>query len=71
MNTIQVYERNVYGRSTIYPTGEEAPILQALTGRKTLTTADLCHLNNLGHEIEVVPDPSSSVTKYTAHALNR
>jgi hypothetical protein len=68
---LQVYERNVYGRSTIYPTGEEAPILQALTGRKTLTTADLCHLNNLGHEIDFVMDPESAMARHAAHTLNR
>jgi hypothetical protein len=68
---LQVYERNVYGRSTIYPTGDEAPILQALTGRKTLTTADLCHLNNLGHEIDFVMDPESAMARHVAHTLNR
>jgi len=68
---LQVYERNVYGRSTIYPTGEEAPILQALTGRKTLTTADLCHLNNLGHEIDFVMDPESAMARHAAYTLNR
>jgi hypothetical protein len=68
---IQVFERNVYGRSTIYPTGDEAPILQALTGRKTLTTADLCHLHNLGHEIDFVMDPESAMARHAAHTLNR
>jgi hypothetical protein len=66
---LQVYERNVYGRSTIYPTGEEAPILQALTGRKTLDMPDLRNLQHLGFEIAFVPDPKSAVAKYTAHAL--
>jgi hypothetical protein len=68
---LQVYERNVYGRSTIYPTGEEGPILQALTGRKTLDMPDLRNLQHLGFEIAFVPDPDSAVAKYTAHALNR
>lgn len=68
---LQVYERNVYGRSTIYPTGEEAPILQALTGRKTLDMPDLRNLQHLGFEIAFVPDPDSAVAKYTAHALTR
>jgi hypothetical protein len=67
---LQVYERNVYGRSTIYPTGEEAPILQALTGRKTLDMPDLRNLQHLGFEIAFVPDPNSAMAKHTALRLS-
>jgi hypothetical protein len=68
---LQVYERNVYGRSTIYPTGEMAHHLRVLTGRKTLTTQDLCILNELGHEIDFVLDPDSAMARHAAHTLNR
>jgi len=69
MNTIQVFERNVYGRQSIYPTGIDGPIVAALTGRRTLTMADLRNLQHLGHEIEFVPDPESAMARYTKHAL--
>jgi hypothetical protein len=69
MTTIQIFERNVYGRSTIYPTGELAPYIQSLTGKTTLDPRDLRNLQHLGHEIEVVPDPSSSVTRYVTRTL--
>lgn len=69
MTTIQVFERNVYGRPTIYPTGELGPYIQALTRRTTLDTRDLINLQHLGHEIEFVPDPESAMARYTKHAL--
>lgn len=69
MNTIQVFERNVYGRQSIYPTGELAPFIQALTGKITLDAQDLRNLQHLGHEIEFVPDPESAMARYTKHAL--
>ena len=66
---IQVFERNVYGRATIYPTGHLAPYIQCLTGKTTLDPQDLRNLQHLGHEIEVVPDPSSAVSKYVTQTL--
>ena len=69
MNPIQVFERNVYGRSNIYPTGELAPYIQSLTGKTTLDPRDLRNLQHLGHEIEVVPDPSSAVSRYVTQTL--
>ena len=66
---IQVFERNVYGRQNIYPTGELASFVQALTRRTTLDTRDLRNLQHLGHEIEFVPDPESAMARYTQHAL--
>jgi hypothetical protein len=69
MNTIQVFERNVYGRQTIYPTGELGPYIQALTRRTTLDTRDLINLQNIGHEIEFVPDPESAVARFALERL--
>lgn len=70
MTTIQVFERNVYGRATIYPTGELAPFIQALTGKTTLTPHHLHSLVELGHHIEFVPDPESSMARLATQKLN-
>ena len=69
MNTIQVFERNVYGRKTIYPTGEHAQTLTALLRQKTVDLGTLAMLTRLGHTIEFVPDPESAMARYTQHAL--
>jgi hypothetical protein len=68
---LQVFERHVYGRSTIYPTGELASAVQALTRRTTLDMRDLINLQNIGHEIDFVMDPESAMARHAAHTLNR
>jgi hypothetical protein len=67
---IQVFERNVYGRPTIYPTGEHAQTLTALLRQKTVDLGTLALLTRLGHTIEFVPDPESAMVRYTKHALS-
>lgn len=71
MNTIQVFERNVYGRPTIYPTGEHAKTIVSLTGKKTLGPHTLGLLRELGHKIEIVPDPESAVARFALERLAR
>jgi hypothetical protein len=58
-HTIQVYERSVYGRQTIYPVGPDGALLSSLTGKKTLSPCDIRNLQGLGFEIEYVADPES------------
>jgi hypothetical protein len=67
---IQVYERNVYGRQTIYPVGPEAGLLTALTKKKTLDLADVRHLQDLGLEVEFVPDPATHLSRGQQLTLN-
>lgn len=56
---LQLFERNVYGRQTIYPVGGMAKPLEVLTRRKTIDHRDLDALVDLGIEIEWVKDPQS------------
>lgn len=67
---IQVYERSVYGRQTIYPVGPEAGLLRSLTGKKTLDPVDLRNLEGLGFDIEFVADPQTRLAKGRQLALN-
>ena len=68
--SIKVYERSVYGRQTIYPTGAEASLLRSLTRKKTLDPIDLRNLEGLGFDIEFVPDPQTQLSKGRQLALN-
>ena len=56
---LQLFERNVYGRQTIYPVGDLAKPLEVLTRRKTIDHRDLDALVALGIEIEWMKDPRS------------
>jgi hypothetical protein len=56
---LQLFERNVYGRQTIYPVGDAAKYLNVLTRRTTIDHRDLDALVELGVEIEWVKDPRS------------
>ena len=56
---LQAFERNVYGRQTIYPVGDGAKYIQALTRKTTLDHRDLDAMFYLGIEIEWVKDPNS------------
>jgi hypothetical protein len=66
---LQVYERNVYGRQTIYPTGDHARTITTLLRQKTVDLGTLAMLTRLGLTIEFVPDPESALARYTQHAL--
>lgn len=56
---LQLFERNVFGRQTIYAVGEAAIYICNLTRRATLDHRDLDALVELGFEIEWVKDPRS------------
>lgn len=66
--TIQVYERSVYGRQTIYPACPNGKQVLALTGKKTLSPCDIRTLQGLGFEIEYVADPESQQARMAAAA---
>src|SRR5690348_8480535 len=51
---IQITIRNVYGNETAYPADETAMLFASMLGRKTLTPADLKHIQALGYTIDVV-----------------
>jgi len=56
---LQLFDRSVYGRQTIYPVGDMSKPLEVLTRRKTIDHRDLDALVDLGIEIEWVKDPRS------------
>ncbi len=58
-----LFERAVFGRRSIYPTGELGPHLQRLTGKTTIDHRDLDALVELGFEIEWVKDPQNQYNK--------
>lgn len=57
--SLQLFERRVYGRQTLYPTGHLGPYVQRLTRKTTLDHRDLDALTELGVDIEWVKDPES------------
>lgn len=56
---LELYERSVYGRRHIYPTGHLGPHVQRLTGKTTIDHRDLDALVELGIVIEWVKDPAN------------
>ena len=60
---LELFERNVYGRQTIYPVGDATKYLSVLTRRTTLDHRDLDALEELGFEIEWVKDPQNQYNK--------
>lgn len=46
--SLRVTVRNVYGTETVYPACEQSQLLCELTGRRTLTPADIRTLRKLG-----------------------
>lgn len=53
--TITVQIKNVYGRETIYPQCTKAQIFARLLGQKTLSAANLAHIQELGYVVTVEP----------------
>jgi|688.fasta_scaffold313485_5 hypothetical protein len=60
---LQLFERSVYGRQSIYPTGHLGPYVQRLTGKTTIDHRDLDALTELGIDIEWVKDPNNQHDK--------
>jgi hypothetical protein len=50
----QVWIREVYGNTTIYPANEQAELLAKIAGTKTLTTSTVELAKKLGFTFEVV-----------------
>ena len=46
--------KSVYGTEYNYPVSDDAKMVSRLTGRKTLSAADLSILKEAGHDIERV-----------------
>lgn len=55
--TIEVFARNVYGVTKIYPANEAGEKLAQLVGKKTLDKRDLDLARELGLVVEAVVDP--------------
>jgi hypothetical protein len=53
---IQVKIKSVYGNEMIYPVCETANIFAKMLGTKTLTSAAIKHIKQLGYTVEVVQD---------------
>lgn len=53
MKTIQVVVKNVYGIDKMYPKNDAAQVLTQLTGKKTLSSADLKAAQSLGANVEI------------------
>ena len=60
---VQVFIRRHFGRTDAYPANRAADLLMKLTGKGTLWTDHLQIIEELGYEVEVVPDPSFQPTK--------
>jgi hypothetical protein len=48
---IEVYTKNVYGNSLIYPHNEQAKQFAALIGHKTLSRHELSRIESMGFEV--------------------
>lgn len=55
MQPITYVKKTIYGTDMLYIIGEAAPHIQKLTGKKTVTEADLKALESLGLTTEYVP----------------
>jgi hypothetical protein len=53
MLEITVEVKSVFGTDTVYPADETARLFCQLTGRKTLTPADLRTIRQLGYAVNV------------------
>lgn len=53
---IQVRVNKVYGNDIIYPECETSKKLAHLLSQKTLTPQDISRIQDLGYEVEVIPN---------------
>jgi hypothetical protein len=53
-NTIRVNIKSVYGEEKIYPACQKAVTFCKMLGQKTLTTANIASIKQLGFQVEVV-----------------
>jgi len=53
------YEKNVYGRTLIYPARNIARLIERLTGKKTVDTQQLNCLSSLGVKVELTQLPGT------------
>jgi hypothetical protein len=51
--TITVQVKNVYGNELIYPVCDKAKTFALLTGKKTLSFADINKIKELGYSVKV------------------
>ena len=58
MNTITLELRPVYGATRAYPACDTSRIFADMLGRKTLTKADLSHIERLGYAIKTTSNAS-------------
>lgn len=63
MHVLEFYQRSVYGRDNLYLVGPVAEIVGRLTGKVTVSPADLADLAELtGADVVQVVDPAVAVT---------
>jgi hypothetical protein len=62
MHKIEFYQKSVYGRNNLYLVGPVADVVTRLTGKVTVTPADLADLARLtGADVVQVVDPAVQV----------
>lgn len=58
---VQVFQRQVYGRSAVYPANRPAELLAELAGVKTFNIAQLRAIRELGLTVQQVADPQGGI----------
>lgn len=53
--TIEVQVKSVYGQDRIYPINDQAKRMTDLLGRKTLTSADINKIKDMGFKVVWTP----------------
>jgi hypothetical protein len=60
MQTVQIEIKSNYGNEAIYPANEAAANFAKLTGKKTLSRADIATIKNLGFDV-VIKTPQFTI----------
>lgn len=61
ITVIEVMARNVYGSTMLYPANDQAKLLAAFVGTKTLTLSKLLIARQMGFEIVVTGDTETTL----------
>lgn len=59
--TVRLQPRSAYGVRRIYPVNLTARLLAGLTGKATLSEADVALIQKIGFEIEWIPESAGKV----------
>jgi hypothetical protein len=58
---VEVYSKDVYGTTKMYPANTVAKAFAELLGQKTLTVSDIAKIRKISPEIEVVLVPNTEI----------